>query len=52
MEQNPDAFVTAWAPEPEVVIDLVAVVEDEEAEEDIEVILKDVEALRSALEAS
>ena len=57
MEQNPDAFITPWAPEPEVIIDLVAVEEAEEthpeiAEGEVRSMREDVEALREALDSN
>jgi len=56
--RDADAFVTAWAPEPEVVIDLVAVAEEDEeirsgiGEGEIKAMRADVKALREALERS
>jgi hypothetical protein len=49
--EDPDAFITAWAPEPVVVIDLSEADEPRE-EEDIEVIREDVRVLRASLDGS
>ena len=52
--RDADAFITPWAPEPEVVIDLVAAEESEElheiAEGELKAIREDVEALKRALD--
>ena len=52
-----DAFITPWAPEPDVVIDLVAAADDEgeivvSLDEEIKAIKQDIKALRAALDRS
>jgi hypothetical protein len=50
--EDPDAFITPWAPEPVVVIDLNMPEDGSPEEEDIEVIREDVRALRASLDGS